>query len=128
MPSKSSGALKKDPTFGFLTFGYALTRLRQLNCTSLLPSSCNWSFSSSTYGKQKISDFPPCGKGKWEGGKFITIFHQFHYDKFWAKESHSFDSSVSRATDDGSKVWCYESCYIIYFAHCEYIQGNFYSF
>ena len=25
-PSKSSGALKKDPTFGFLTFGYALKK------------------------------------------------------------------------------------------------------
>ena len=26
MPSKSSGALKKDPTFRFLTFGYALKK------------------------------------------------------------------------------------------------------
>ena len=25
-PSKSSGALKKDPTFGFLTFEYALKK------------------------------------------------------------------------------------------------------
>ena len=63
---------------------------------------------SSTYGKQNISDFPSCGKGKREGGKIITIVYHFHNQKFWADRSQRFDSSVSRATDNGSKDWWYE--------------------
>ena len=59
---------------------------------------------SSTYGKQKISVFPPCGKGQQEGGKIATILYHFHKTKFWARSSYSFNSSVGRATDDGSKV------------------------
>ena len=69
----------------------------------------NWSFSSSTYGKQKISHFPPCGKGKREGSKIASIVYQFHYQMFLLCRSYSFDSSVSRASDFKPKGSWYET-------------------
>ena len=69
----------------------------------------NWSFSSSTYGKQNISHFPPCGKGKREGAKIATIVYQFHYQMFLHSSSYCFNSSVSRASDFKPKGSWYET-------------------
>ena len=81
--------------------------------TLKLVSGQNFCFSkwirSSRYGKQKISDTPPCGKGKKEGGKIVTIVYQLLYHKLWIYSSNRFDSSVSRATDVYCEQWVFLS-------------------
>ena len=64
----------------------------------------NWWFSSSTYVKKNIFDFPPCGKRKREGGKISTIVYHFHKQNFLLAKLLRSRSAVVRRESSNSRI------------------------
>ena len=64
----------------------------------------NWWFSSSTYVKKNIFDFPPCGKRKQEGGKIYTIVYHFHKQNILLAKLLRSRSAVVRRESSNSRI------------------------
>ena len=83
---------------------------------------------SSTYSKQKISDFPPCGKGKREGGKSRIIHNSYRNLSSYLQICKS---SVARVVEretlnqkiSGTKL----DGITLFYGKCRPTQGNIFS-